>query len=142
MSAATPRTRPVGATAVLGRTGFPAITSATGGQISIVTGASQAGFNPLDLLYASLAGCLAMSARIVASEMGLHDRISAITATVTGDKATEGLSRVGHFHIRFSITGDIDHATRKTIADRAEHEVCTVSNTIRGNPSFSTEILG
>ncbi len=38
------RPRPTGATAVLGRTGFPHVTSATRGELDIVTGAVAAGF--------------------------------------------------------------------------------------------------
>lgn len=132
------KTRPMGASAVIGRTGFPQITSATGGELTIVTGPSQAGFNPLDLLYASLAGCLAISARLVASDMGVMDKITAIAANVTGEKATEGLSRVERFAITLTITGDIDDATRHAIAEKAEHEVCTVSNTLSANPTFTT----
>ncbi|BCH65038.1 ABC transporter ATP-binding protein [Agrobacterium vitis] len=135
------KARPVGATAVIGRTGFPQITSATGGELAIVTGPSQAGFNPLDLLYASLAGCLTISARLAASEMGVMDRISEITAKVTGEKAKEGLSRVERFEITLTITGEIDAKTRKAIADRAEHEICTVSNTLSGSPEFVTTLL-
>ncbi|NLS02343.1 OsmC family protein [Rhizobium sp. P32RR-XVIII] len=133
--------RPTGATAVLGRTGFPHITSATKGELDIVTGASQPGFNPLDLLYSSLSACLALSARIAASQMGVLDRITEISADVTGEKATEGLSRVQTFNIAFSIKGDIDEETRQKIAHAAE-EICTVSNTIRGNPEFATVISG
>src|SRR5215213_479199 len=102
------RPRPTGATAVLGRTGFPHVTSATKGEIDIVTAPSQPGFNPLDLLYSSLSACLVLSARIAASQMGILDKISEITAEVTGEKATEGLSRVAKFNIAFSIKGDID----------------------------------
>ncbi|RFB98138.1 ABC transporter ATP-binding protein [Rhizobium leguminosarum bv. trifolii] len=134
------RPRPTGATAALGRTGFPHITSATRGEIDIVTSPSQPGFNPLDLLYASLSACLVLSARMAASQMGVLDRISDITAEVTGEKATEGLSRVARFNIAFSIKGDIDAATRQKIVQAAEDEICTVSNTIRGNPDFSTTI--
>ncbi|MEK1873014.1 MAG: OsmC family protein [Rhizobium altiplani] len=135
------RPRPVGATAVLGRTGFPHVTSATKGEIDIVTGASQPGFNPLDLLYASLSACLVLSARIAASQMGILDRITEITADVTGEKASEGPSRVQTFNIAFSIKGDLDEETRLKIAHAAE-EICTVSNTIRGTPEFSTVISG
>ncbi|MDM9626361.1 OsmC family protein [Rhizobium sp. S152] len=134
------RTRPVGATAVLGRTGFPHVTSATKGELDIVTSPSQPGFNPLDLLYASLSACLVLSARMAASQMGVLDKIADITADVTGVKATEGLSRVETFNIVFSIKGDIDEETRHKIIHAAEDEICTVSNTIRGNPSFSTTI--
>ncbi|KQV32120.1 ABC transporter ATP-binding protein [Rhizobium sp. Root1203] len=136
------RPRPVGATAVLGRTGFPHVTSATKGELDIVTGPSQPGFNPLDLLYSSLSACLVLSARIAASQLGVLDRITEITADVTGEKATEGLSRVQKFSIVFSIKGDLNEETRLKIAHAAEDEICTVSNTIRGNPEFSTVISG
>lgn len=136
------RTRPVGASAVLGRTGFPHVTSATGGEVDIVTSPSQPGFNPLDLLYSSLSACLVLSARMAASQLGVLDRITELKADVTGEKATEGLSRVKTFNIVFSIKGDIDEETRQKIAHAAEDEICTVSNTIRGNPEFSTIISG
>lgn len=136
------KTRPTGATAVLGRTGFPHLTTATGGELDIVTGPSQPGFNPLDLMYSSLSACLVMSARIAANNLGVLDKISEITADVTGEKAAEGLSRVQTFNIAFSIKGDIDEETRQKIAHLAEDEICTVSNTIRGNPDFVTRISG
>ncbi len=136
------RPRPVGSTAVLGRTGFPHVTTATKGELDIVTGPSQPGFNPLDLLYSSLSACLVLSARMAASQLGVLDKITLITADVTGEKATEGLSRVQKFNIAFSIQGDIDEETRLKIAHAAEDEICTVSNTIRGNPEFSTVISG
>ena len=81
-----------------------------------------------------------LSARIAASQMGVLDRISEITADVTGEKAAEGLSRVAKFNIVFSIRGDVDEETRRKIVDAAEDEICTVSNTIRGTPEFSTTI--
>src|SRR6478752_10303538 len=68
------KARQTGATAVLGRTGFPHVVSLTGGEISVVTAPSQAGFNPLDLLYASLSACLVLSARMAASQMGVLDK--------------------------------------------------------------------
>jgi hypothetical protein len=74
--------------------------------------------------------------------MGLLDRITEITADVTGEKAAEGLSRVAKFNIAFTIRGDIDEETRRTIAHAAESEICTVSNTIRGDAEFSTVVSG
>ncbi|MFD1326385.1 OsmC family protein [Mycoplana ramosa] len=142
MSEAKIKARPTGATATLGRTGFPHVTSATGGTLDIVTGASQPGFNPLDLLYASLSACLTMSARMAASQMGVLVRLTEVAAVVTGEKAPEGPSRVQRFNIAFTIRGDIDAQTREAIARAAEDEICTVSNTIRGNPKFVTTISG
>lgn len=142
MNEARVKTRPTGATATLGRTGFPHVTSATGGTLDIVTGASQPGFNPLDLLYASLAACLTMSARMAASRMGVLANIEEIAAVVTGQKAADGLSRVERFDITFTIRGDLDAPTREAIARAAEDEICTVSNTIRGTPHFVTTVSG
>jgi uncharacterized OsmC-like protein len=136
------KTRQTGATAVVGRTGFPHVTTVTGGELDIVTGPSQPGFNPLDLLYSSLSACLVLSARMAASQLGVLDKLTEVSAAVTGEKAHEGLSRVETFNIAFTIKGDFDDETREAIARAAEDEICTVSNTIRGNPSFSTTVSG
>lgn len=135
------KSRPTGASALLGRHGFPHITSATGGEIQIVTGPSQPGFNPIDLLYASLSACLAMSARIAASQMGLLDQLSEIRADVIGEKSSEGLSRVVKFNVVLTIRGDIHAEARQAIARAAEEEICTVSNTLRGGADFSLTVL-
>jgi uncharacterized OsmC-like protein len=136
------KTRQTGATATLGRTGLPHVTSVTGGEIDIVTSPSQPGFNPLDLLYSSLSACLVLSARMAASNLGVLDKLTDVTVTVTGQKAKDGLSRVQKFNIAFTIRGDFDDEIRRAIAHAAEGEICTVSNTIRGNPEFSTIISG
>ncbi|MDQ0319108.1 putative OsmC-like protein [Pararhizobium capsulatum DSM 1112] len=133
------KTRPTGATASLGRTGFPGITSATGGEINTVTGVSQPGFNPLDLLYASLSACLAMSARIAAHQMGLQDRVERIEVRVSGEKASEGSSRVAGFNVTFTLQGDLDDALRQHIVEQAE-AICTVSNTLQGKPQFDIHV--
>lgn len=126
--------RPTGATAVMGRTGFPHVTSATGGTLDIVTGAAQPGFNPLDLLYASMSACLAMSARIAASRLGVLDRLNGVTVEVRGEKAADEPSRIASFNIHIDLQGDLDEATCKAIAEAAENEICTVANTFRNAP--------
>ena len=134
------KTRPTGAIATMGRTGFPKVVSRTGGEIEIRTGLSEPGFNPLDLIYASLSACLAMSARIAASKLGLLDRLESVTANVSGSKADDEPSRLARFDIEFDIRGDFDLATRKEIARLAE-EICTISNTIAGQPEFSISLV-
>ncbi|WOS64845.1 OsmC family protein [Sinorhizobium fredii] len=136
------KTRQTGATALVGRTGFPQVASVTGGALDIVTGPSQPGFGPLDLLYASLASCLVLSARIAASRFGVLDRLVEVSATVTGEKAQDEPSRVERFNIEFVIRGDFDDAVRHAIAEAAEEDICTISNTLRGNPEFSSKISG
>ncbi|WP_331375912.1 OsmC family protein [Sinorhizobium chiapasense] len=134
------RTRETGATAVVGRTGFPHVTSVTGGELDIVTSPSQPGYGPLDLLYASLASCLVLSARIAASRFGVLDRLTEVSAKVTGEKAHDEPSRVARFDIEFSIKGDFDDTVRYAIAEATENEICTVSNTLRGNLAFTTRV--
>lgn len=134
------KVRPTGATASLGRTGFPHIATTTGGTLDIVTGPSQPGFNPLDLLYASVASCMAMSARIAAHRMGVHESIREIRVEASGQKADEGPSRIARFDILFTIDGDIDAQTRMAIVHDAE-EICTVSNTLSGNPSLDLRLV-
>lgn len=136
------RTRETGATAVAGRTGLPHVTSKTMGELDIVTSPSQPGFNPLDLLYASFSACLVLSARMAASRLGVLDKLTEVTASVTGEKAKDEPSRVQTFKIEFVIKGDFDEPTRHAIAEAAENEICTVSNTLRGNPDFVSRVSG
>ncbi|MFN3721258.1 MAG: OsmC family protein [Rhizobium rhizophilum] len=128
------KSRPIGATATLGRAGYPAIRSATGGQLDIVTGSSQPGFNPLDLLLASLAACMSMSARIAAREMGVHDMVERVTTTVSGEKAVDEPPRFVGFTVVMTVVGTLDHDQRVAIAHRAE-EICTVSNSLAVRPT-------
>lgn len=61
------------------------------------------------------------------------------------DRATAGLahdepSRVARFDIAFIIKGDFDETVRHAIAEAAEEEICTVSNTLRGGPDFVSTV--
>ncbi len=127
--------RPIGATATVGRHGHPQVTSATGGGLAIVTGASEPGFNPLDLMFSSLAACLVLSARIAASRLQLLDRLVEVRVHVTGEKAKGEPTRIEQFTIDFAIDGDFGANEKMQIIHLAE-EICTVSNTLKGSPSF------
>lgn len=133
MSVVKAKPRQTGATAVLPRLGQPVVTSVTGGEIGVVTRPSEAGFSPLDLLYASLSACLVLSARIAASTLGVLDRLVEVRAEVKGDKAPEEPGRIERFHIEIEVVGDFDAATRAAIIAEAER-ICTVSNTLKGSP--------
>ena len=130
--------RPIGATAVLGRIGHPKVTSDTQGDVNVVTGASEVGFNPLDLMFSSLAACLVLSARIAASKLGILARLSEVKVHVTGEKAHEGPSRITRFIIGIKVEGDFLPEEKAEIILMAE-EICTVSNTLKGSPEFSIE---
>ncbi len=135
------KVRPVGATATVGRLGRPVISTRTGGALEIATGVSEPGFNPLDLLYSSLAACLTLSARIAVSRMGLLDHFEGVTVDVAGEKSAEEPYRIIRFDIRIEITGDFDESTRAAIAHSAE-DICTVSNTLKGEAEFALSIAG
>ncbi|RTL91598.1 MAG: OsmC family peroxiredoxin [Hyphomicrobiales bacterium] len=129
------RTRNAGALAVLPPGGLPTITTPTGGTADVVTQVSAPGFSPLDLLHASLAACMVLSARIAANRLGVADRLGEVRAEVSGEKAKDEPSRVETFKIRLEIAGDLDAATRQRILEDAE-TICTVSNTLRGAPAL------
>jgi uncharacterized OsmC-like protein len=133
------KTRQTGAIANLGRNGHPQIETPTGGALSVVTAASDPGFNPLDLLYSSLAACLVLSARIAASHMGVLDRFKSVEARVTGEKSDGQPARITHFHMSLKISGDFDDETKQAIAHEAE-AICTVSNTLRGQAAFDLSV--
>ncbi|MFB9950771.1 OsmC family protein [Rhizobium puerariae] len=133
------KARQTGATAVLGRTGHPWVTSETDGRIDVVTGASEPGFNPLDLMFSSLAACLVLSGRIAASRLGILDRLAEVRAHVRGEKAHDGPSRVTRFIVDLKVEGDLTADQKAEIVHMAE-EICTVSNTLKGSPAFSIEL--
>lgn len=132
--------RNVGATAHLGRNGHPRIETPTGGTLPVVTAASDPGFNPLDLLFSSLAACLVLSARIAASRMGVLERFKAVEASVTGEKSEGEPAHISRFDMKLKIEGDFDDEVRQAIAHEAER-ICTVSNTLRGSSEFCLDIV-
>lgn len=134
------RTRETGAVAVMAHGQTPKITTPTGGTVDVVTGVSQPGFNPLDLLYASVAACMALSARIAAGKLGISDKLENLRVEVKGTKAEDSPSRVASFQTIFHIEGDIDEKARHELIEMAE-SICTVSNTLRSAPIFETSIV-
>lgn len=133
------KSRPIGAQAELKRNGHPLVTSRTGGHVTVVTGASEEGFNPLDLMFASLSACLALSARIAASKLGILDRFESVTADVTGHKSADEPYRIERFSVWIKINGDFTEAERFKIVEMAE-KICTVSNTLHTPPTISIEV--
>lgn len=131
--------RPTGATAVLARMGQPTLATPTGGTLDVTTSASDPGFNPIDLLYSSLAACMVLSARIAASKLGILDRFANVTAEVSGEKAKTEPSRIEIFQIALDIKGDFNDEERQAIGHMAE-DICTVSNTMRGSVEFTLTV--
>jgi uncharacterized OsmC-like protein len=127
------KTRATGASAALGVRGHAAVTSVTGGRLEVVTGVNDPGFNPLDLLYASLAACLVLSVKGAVIKMQLLEQFEGCTAEVTGDKAHDEPSRVETLHVAIKIGGHFSDAERQAIVKLAK-QLCTVSNTLALTP--------
>lgn len=132
--------RPIGAEAVLGAKGHPSVTSRTDGRIDIVTGASAEGFNPLDLMCASLASCLVLSGRISASRLGLLEKLVEIRVGVSLEKTHDEPFRVTKFLCEFAIDGEFSEHQKTDIAHMAE-EICTVSNTLKAGAEIELTVV-
>jgi len=102
----------------------------------VVTGASEEGFNPLDLMFSSLSACLVLSARIAASRLGILDRFESATADVSEQKSAEEPYRIETFFVDIRIDGDFSDPERTRIVEMAEG-ICTVSNTLHTPPAIS-----
>lgn len=133
------KTRETGATSVLGAKGRASIKTVTGGELEVVTGVSEPGFNPLDLLYSSLAACLVLSVKGAVIKLQLLDRFTGVEAVVTGEKAHEGPSRVQTIFATLHVSGDFDESQRHEIATLAK-ELCTVSNTLTAAPKIEFSV--
>ena len=134
---ATIRTRAVGATATATRDGLPEVTSETGGHLSVVTRPSADGFNPLDLMSASLSACIVLSVQIAARREGWLDQIERVSAKVIPEKAHDEPSRVERFVTTVTIEGLLDEAKKAHLIEAAE-TICTVSNTIRAGAAVTS----
>lgn len=121
------RVRPMGATASLDRTGHGNVVARSGSSLTLAGSPSMEGLNPLELLDASLAGCLALSVRIAARNLGLNDRLGSVSVEVVGAKASEPPSRIARQTCRFAIEGDFNDAERRSLIEEA-HKVCTIGN--------------
>lgn len=134
------KVRETGATAKLGARGRASLQTVTGGELEVVTGVSEAGFNPLDLLYSSLAACLVLSVKGAVVRLQHLERFRDVEVTVTGEKAHEGVSRVEHLDATIILHGDFDESQRLEIVALAK-ELCTVSNTLAHQPSMKVSVL-
>lgn len=117
---------------------LPVITTPTGGVVEIVTSVSQAGFNPLDLIYSSVAACMALSARIAAGKLELKEKLTDVRVEVKGDKAHEGPSRIERFNITFISTASCP--TTKNTALPKWLRKSARSAQLRGEPQFELKV--
>lgn len=133
------KTRQTGATSVLGVRGRASLRTVTGGELEVVTGLSEPGFNPLDLLYSSLAACLVLSVKGAVIKLQLLDQFTGVEAVVTGEKAYDEPSRVETIAAELIISGNYTESQRHEIATLAK-QLCTVSNTLVTPPNVQMAV--
>lgn len=131
---ATTRTRPIGVTASI-ESGGATIRAASGAVATLAQSASMEGFNPLELLDASLAACLVISAKMAARPLGFSDRITDLRVEVVHAKAADLPSRVASLTCRFFIGGDLTDA-EKALLQAEAHKLCTVGHTLEHRPAI------
>lgn len=129
------KTRPTGAMARLSGRGQARVESRTGGSLEVVTAVAEPGFNPLDLLYASLAACLVLSVKGAVTRLHLTERFDSVEAEVTGTKAEVGPARVETLHCLLRVQGRLTVEEGHAIKELAK-ELCTVSNTLGTPPTM------
>lgn len=128
----TVHTRPVGVVAAIDAEGKGELSAASGAVAPLAYSPSMAGLNPLELLDASLAGCLAISVRLAARKLGLTDRLGAVRVEVVGSKAATSPSRIARQVCRFDIEGDLTQDERLALQAEA-HALCTIGHTLAGD---------
>jgi uncharacterized OsmC-like protein len=126
------RARPVGVVAAIDADGVATVSAASGASATLAYSPSMPGLNPLELLDASLAGCLAISLRMAARQLGLADRLGAVRVEVIGVKAPEPPSRIATQLCRFDIGGDFT-AEEKTALRAQAHALCTIGHTLESH---------
>lgn len=108
------------------------VARSTGASIDIAGGVRDGGMTPLEMMDAALAGCLVLSVRIAARNLGWQDRLVSVKVDVRHEKAPDQPSRVARFDCLFAIKGDFSEEERQKLIDEAHH-LCTVGNTLTSN---------
>ncbi|THV20254.1 OsmC family protein [Peteryoungia ipomoeae] len=129
------KARVIGATAKLGRAGYPSVRSASGGEIEVVTGPSHVGFDPVDLLLASLVACISMSVRIAARRLGHANGFEEVRVEASAEKAKDGSHRIDRFIVTVALMGQISAEDQRAIVELAD-SICTVSNSLSPLPEI------
>jgi uncharacterized OsmC-like protein len=126
------RFRPTGVVAAIDRDGVASIAARSGESAQLAYAPSMPGLNPLELLDAALAGCLAISLRIAARNLGVAERLGEVRVEVRGEKADNPPSRIVRQVCRFQIGGDFTEDERVALMAGA-HAVCTIGHSIEGS---------
>ncbi|WP_237153825.1 OsmC family protein [Oryzibacter oryziterrae] len=135
------RIRQRGAKAFLPKQGKATVTALSGAEAQLAGSPSQPGLNPLELLDASLAGCLALSIRIAAGNLGVSDRLGDVAVESIGEKAPDAPSRIARIVNKYKISGNLTQEERLQLVAEA-HKICTIGNSIAGSIAIVDEEIG
>lgn len=133
--------RETGATATLAERGKATLTTPTGGALDVVTAVAEPGFNPVDLLCASLASCLVLSIKGAVVKLHMLEMFKGTEVSVVAIKAHDGPARVERLEAAVRIGGDFTETQRAEILALAK-DLCTISNTLTQLPLVVVKVAG
>ena len=112
--------------------------SATSGeQTMTLDGNSAAGPSPVQTLAFSIAGCMAMDVVDILRK-GRHD-VRGLAVAFHGVRAQSPPHRFTEVMLTFTVQGDIPGDAVKRAIALSHEKYCSVSNSLRGDITFTTE---
>ena len=110
-------------------------TIAAGGRELTTDGASRLGFSPVELLAASLAGC--MAADVVHILRRARQPLGALTADLTAERAPANPHRLVAVRIEFVVSGPVDPRQLDRAVQLSRDTYCSVWNSLRNDISLN-----
>ncbi|AEV39488.1 protein containing Peroxiredoxin, OsmC-like protein domain [Pseudovibrio sp. FO-BEG1] len=110
------------------------VTNEFGHQYSAGLGDSDEFSAPSDLIMSALGSCMAISLEMVAKQQKVA--LGNVYITVNAEKASTLPHRFGSFHLEFALPEFEDREKAEAML-KAAKEICTVSNTLNAEISFS-----
>ena len=100
-------------------------------------GASTAGPSPVQTLAFSIAGCMAMDI-VEILRKGRHD-VRGLDVAFHGERSQTPPHRFTSVQLIFTVHGDVPGDAVKRAIALSHEKYCSVSNSLRGDITFSTE---
>jgi putative redox protein len=109
----------------------------SGEQTTMLDGDSSAGPSPVQTLAFSIAGCMAMDVVDILRK-GRHE-VRGLAVAFQGARAQTPPHRLTEVTLTFTVQGDIPGDAVKRAIALSHEKYCSVSNSLRGDITFTTE---
>ena len=112
-------------------------TATSSGQTITLDGNSTAGPSPVQALAFGIAGCMAMDV-VDILQKGRHE-VSGLDVAFHGERAQTPPHRFTSVALTFTVRGDVPGDAVKRAIALSHDKYCSVSNSLRGDITFTTE---